>query len=236
MLLGLWAVPTWAGVWLCVAALGAFLSHQPLKLALADLRRRQRYPRTAWAVGFTLLYGGVALTAFILALLTAQHAFWVPLLLAAPLALAQLWYDIRSKGRALIPELCGALALGSLVAALALAAGWAITAALALWCLLAAKAVGAIFYVSARLRLERGVAVSPKPTWIVHTGAFFLVAGLAAAGLAPWLSLLAFGVLAARAFLGLSHYRRPTRTAVIGMRELGFSLLTVACTAIGLQI
>ncbi|MCU0495214.1 MAG: YwiC-like family protein [Chloroflexaceae bacterium] len=233
ILLGLWVAPTVAGGWLSLAALGAFLSHQPLKLALADLRRGKRYPRTPWAVAFTLFYGCAALLGLILATLTAQHAFWPPLLLAAPLAFVQLWYDMRNKGRTLMPELCGALALGSLAAALALVAGWSWALALALWLVLAAQAGSAIVYVTTRLRLERGKPASPMLTWLAHAVALLLVGGLVSAGLVSWLVLVAFVALTARAGWGLSPYRRPTRTAIIGVQELAWSMLTVACVAIG---
>jgi hypothetical protein len=49
ILLGLWVAPSITGVWLGLAALGAFLSRQPLKLTLGDRRRGKRYPRTMWA-------------------------------------------------------------------------------------------------------------------------------------------------------------------------------------------
>ena len=88
ILLGLWVAPSVSGACLGVASLAVFLARQPAGLALGDWRRGRRYPRTAWAAGFALGYVLVALSAFACAWVTARGAFWLPLALAAPLALA----------------------------------------------------------------------------------------------------------------------------------------------------
>ena len=233
ILLGLWVAPSLAGVWLGLAALGAFLAQQPLKLTVGDWRKGRRYARTAWAERFSLLYGLVALAAFVLAIAGARASFWLPLGLAAPLAVVQLYYDVSNRGRAFIPELLGAAALGAVAAAMALAAGWATAPALALWGILLTRALVSIVYVRARLRLERGQTIAAAPVWVVHLLGLLALAGLAFGSLIPWLAVLALLVLLIRAVAGLSSYRRAVRARTVGFQELGYGLLTVTLTALG---
>jgi hypothetical protein len=233
LLLGLWVAPSVAGLWLGMAATGAFLAQQPLKLALSDWRKNRRYPRTTWAERFALLYLSIAAIGFVLALLTAAGSFWLPLVIAAPLVLVQLIYDAQNRGRKLLPELSGAGALGALASAIALAAGWPVALSLALWLILLARAVGSIFYVRARLRLERSQAVSSLPVLAAHIGALLLVTALAWFQLAPWLAAIAMVVLLVRAIYGLSARRRPAQPKIIGFQEMGYGILLVALTAAG---
>ena len=72
--------------------------------------------RTTVALGFVVLYGSAAAVGLGVAA-GGQPGWWLPLAAAAPLALAQLAYDARLQGRQLLPELLGAVALGSVVAA-----------------------------------------------------------------------------------------------------------------------
>lgn len=236
IILGLWVAPSVAGVWLSLAALGVFLTRQPLKLALGDRQRGKRYPRTAWAERFVALYSVSALLAFLAAWLTTAHPFWLPLLLAAPLALVQFRYDLLKQSRSLLAEICGANALASLASALALCGGWHIVPALLLWLLLALKATTAIIYVRARIRLARTIPTARASVYLAHAIALAAVAGLAAIGLVPWLATIAFGVLLGRAVIGLLPHSLATPTAIVGVQELGFSLLTVAAIAGGFMI
>lgn len=227
-LLGLLLVPHWAGLALAGAALAALLAQHPVSLWLADRRRGVRYPRTRLAGAWGLAYSSAALVPLVVVLaLTDTRAWLVPLLVAAPLALVQLTFDVRHQGRHLLAELSGACALGGLASSIALAGTWPTAAAWALWGLLAARTLPSILYVRARLRLERNEATPTLPVWLAHIGALALALALAAAGLAPWLSLVAFALLLARAGLGLSAWRKPVKATVIGFRELGFGLLTV---------
>ncbi len=236
ILLGLWVAPSPAGVWLGLSALGAFLTRQPLKLALADWRRGKRSLRTVWAERFGLLYGALTLLAFLVAWNVSAHPFWAPLLVAAPLAIIQFRFDLLKQSRALTAELCGAAALSVLTSSIAQAGGWAIGPALLLALLLALQAVTAIVYVGARLRLARGAPARRAPIHLLHLAALGTVSGLAWFDLTPWLSVAAFALLALRAWLGLLPRSLKTPTPLVGVQELGFSLLTVAAIAIGGQL
>jgi hypothetical protein len=193
IILGLWVAPSVAGFWLSLAALGAFLTRQPLKLALGDRQRGKRHPRTAWAERFVTLYGIGALLAFLAAWLTTAHPFWLPLLLAAPLALVQFRYDLLKESRSLLAEVCGAHALAALAAALVLCGGWQTIPALLLWFLLALKATAAIIYVRARIRQARNVPAARAPVYLTHASALAAVVGLAEVNLVPWLAAIAVG-------------------------------------------
>lgn len=233
ILLGLLLAPSAAGLWLAVSALGAFLAQQPLKLALSDRQKRRRYPRSVWAERIAAFYIGAAALGLMAALFTAGHTFWLALVLAAPLALVQLYYDAKNRGREFIPELFGAGALGAVASAVVLAGGWPVGVALALWAILLARALGSIVYVRARLRLERRQAINKTRVWTAHGLGLVVVGALAIFGVAPWLAVLALAILLMRALAGLSAYRQPVVAKTVGFQEMGYGLLTVVLTAVG---
>ncbi|HUG52079.1 MAG TPA: YwiC-like family protein [Vicinamibacteria bacterium] len=123
--------PTLAGLGIALAALGAFLLRHPLKLALFDWRRGTRSPRTRVALSVAAAYAILAFLGLALAVPSAPAVTWLPVALAAPLALVQLWYDVRRQGRSLAPELAASVALGASAPALMLAGGWSAAAGLA---------------------------------------------------------------------------------------------------------
>jgi hypothetical protein len=232
-LLGLLVAASGAGLALVAAALAALLLQTPLSLVLADLRRGRRYPRTALAWRFVAGYGTALLLALALALALAGTATVVlPALFAAPLVAVQLWFDARHRARELLPEIAGAVAIGSLAACVALAGGWSSLPALGLWALLAARTVPTIVYVRARLRLERGEAVARAPTWVSHGLALAGVAVAAGTGAVAWPLTLAYAGLGLRAVLGVSSRRAHVPAKVIGFRELGLGVLVVGAIAV----
>ena len=233
LVMGLLLAPTLAGLGLAVAALGAFLVRHPLKLALSDWWRGTRYPRTMLAARVAAVYATFALCGLALAVWRAPAAAWLPVLVAAPLGLLQLWYDARLQGRQLLPELLGGVALGAGASALMLAGGWAMAPALAAWALLAAKAVASVVYIRARLRLDRGQPASRGPGVLAHVAALGLAVTLALFGWGPWLGVAAFTVLLARAAHGLSSWHRRVRPQVVGFTELAYGTLTALLLCIG---
>lgn len=236
ILLGLMAAPSAAGGWIGLAALGVFLLHQPLRMVLKDRLKGKRYARTMWAERFTALYGLAALIGFGLALLNTQHPFWIPLVLAVPFALVQLRYEALNRGRELLPEIAGALALLWTVSVMTLAAGWPLLESVAVWAVLAARTVTSIGYVRARIRLEKGELIEMRPVMLVHLLALIGLAVLALLRLIPALALVAFLILFGRAAYGLSRYRKPARAKTIGFQEMAYGLLYVIVTAIGCRL
>jgi len=232
-LLGLLVAWSSAGVALVIAGLAAIVLQTPLSLALSDVRRRRVYPRTGLAWRFVALYGVILGAAVAVAIVLAgTPAILVPALIAVPLALGQLWFDAHGRSREFAPEVLGALAIGSLAACIAVAAGWSIVAALGLWALLAARSVPTIAYVRARLRLERGHTVDPTRVWAMHLLALALVAVAVAFTDLAWLVLVPYVALAGRAALGVSRLRVSVPAKVIGFRELGFGVALVALLAL----
>ena len=233
LLLGLVLAPTSAGGFISLGALGAFLARHPLKLILNDLLRGRGSPRLRPALAFVAGYGVLALLGFGLAYRAGAARSFLPLLAAFPLALLQLHYDARNRGRNLVPEMVGALAPGALASAVLMAGGWALGPALVPWLLLALKAATSILYVRARLRLDRGGAADRGVVWISHGAAIALAAAFAAAGRGPWLAAVAFAALALRSGFGLSALRKPIRPQRLGFQEVGYGLLTVLLLATG---
>lgn len=235
VLLGMLVAPSPAGAWLGVAAFGAFLSRHPLKLVIGDLRRGRSFPRTIQAAQVAAGYLLVALVAMVAAWLTRSGDFWPALAAAAPFGLFTLVEDARGRSRALLPEIAGAVAMASLAPAIALAAGWAMPAALGLWLVLAARSLASIPYVRVMVLRSHLRPGAPEPsTWPAHAGSVVGLAAVTAAaatGIAPWLSVPALALLAVRGFTGLREEGIPAR--VLGWREIGFGLGTVALTALG---
>lgn len=237
LLLGLLVAASWAGLWLSLAAIGAFLLSPPLTLAIKDRRKGKRYDRTKLAERFALGYALLAGGAFALAVLTAANYRWLlPVAAALPLAGVHLYYTLRSDARALLPEVGGALAFGAVAPAIALLAGWQMPQALALWALVAARVVGSILYVRARLKLEHGKPTSRLPVHLTDGLALLALALLVSGGLLPATVLVGMVVLLGRALLGLSRWRKPTPAKWIGLREIFYGLFFVGLAALGYRL
>jgi hypothetical protein len=236
LLLGLLVAPSAAGLGVALLAVGGFLTHHPAKLLLAD-RRRGAAPtrRTSAALGFVALYLSVSGVGLVVAA-RGQPGWWVPLAVAAPLAGVQLAYDARLQSRQLLPEIMGAVALGSVAAAEIRAAGLALATGLAAWSLVAAKAAGAVLYVRARLRHDRGLAAQRTTAVAFHLGAVVQAVLLARAGYGPWLAVPAFALLLARAAYGLWRVHPRVRPQVVGIHEMAYGLSFVLLLAVGYAI
>lgn len=233
VVLGLLLAPSVAGLCLAAFTMGAFLARHPFKLAVGDYRRGRRFPRTALAERFALLYAGIAALSFLAAIKTSQQGFLLPLLLAAPLAAVQLIYDGMGRSRALAPELAGSIAMAAIASGIALAGGWPRPLAFGLWAILAARVVPTILYVRAKLKLLHGKHAPALPVMAAHILAVALMAALARSGIVPFLALIALLVLLLRAVLGLSKHSKPLTAKGVGLRELGFGAMTVAAAGLG---
>jgi YwiC-like protein len=232
VLLGLLVAPSRAGLGVAAAGIGAFLLHHPLKLVWRDRRARRRLPRTRVALRFAGLYSAIALAGIAIAGQGAE-GWWVPLAMAAPLAVAQFRRDVALRGRRLAPELMAAAAFGALAAAILRAAGLPGTVALASWALLAAQAISAVLYVRTRLRLARGGAERRASPVLSHLLACSLAIGLWRAGLAPWTAPWAFAALLFRAIHGTSRNRGHERPERVGALEAAYGTAAVIALAAG---
>jgi hypothetical protein len=233
VLLGLLAAPSVAGLLFAVASLGGFLLHQPLKTAIKDRIAGRRAFRTVWAERFAALYAACAVLGLTGAVALGGWSFLPPLALVTILASVQFVWDARNRSRALVPELCGAAALGGIATCVAVLDGWTLAPAAGLWLVLAARSLPSIVYVRERLLLDRGKPIARGTTVGSHATAIVVVAAAAWLGVAPWASVAAMVLLLARAVHGLSAHRVGSRPAVVGVQEMAFGLLTVLLTAFG---
>ncbi len=229
-LLGLlvaWSVP---GLALGVAAMVGFVARTPLKLVLVDRFRHRRLDRTRLAA---LVAAGELLivTALVVYAAIAGQSFWAPLAVAAPLVALELWFDMRSRSRRLIPELAGSIGIGSIATAIALAAGASMNLAWGLWVVIAARSVAAIPYVRTQILRTRS---RPGPRW--HSDIAQLIAVAVAllgwtVGMVPSAAVVAIAVLAAIHLVAVRL--APRRAVVIGIQQLIFGIAVVLATAIG---
>jgi hypothetical protein len=226
--LGLLVAPSIAGLYLALSAVGFFLARHPLTLVV--LNRKRSSPRTALARRFAALYLTIGAASFVAALLFTQHAFVLPLLIAAPLALVQVAHDWTGRRRVLLSELAGAIAISSLATAMALAEGWSTRASFVLWAIMVAREVPAILYVRACLRRVRACEASPLPMIVAHLLAIAAATGLAIVNAAsPW-AVIALTLLAVRALVGFAKAKMVTPKQ-LGFSEIAFGAMTVIVVA-----
>src|SRR3954454_371201 len=82
-----------AGVFVSIAFLGAFLMRQPLKVLLAERAAGRRMPQGEVARRYIVIFAAVFAIGAIGAVVFSQAVNFLPLLLAAPLAAIQIYYD-----------------------------------------------------------------------------------------------------------------------------------------------
>jgi hypothetical protein len=232
VLLGILVNSSWAGIVIGIATFLAFLARTPLKISLVDRHRRRTLGRTRMArrvaaIEVTMLLGLAALTP----LLADGLAFLWPLLLAAPLVAIELWYDIRSRSRRLIPELAGTVGVASVAAAIVLADGSPDRLAAGLWCVAAARAIAAVAFVRVQLRRSKS---QPHTLWL--SDGFQLLA-LAAVGVGWLLNAISAAGAIAIGILALVHtvlVRRPVPAVpILGAQQVVLGLAVVLTAALG---
>jgi len=232
VLLGLLVAPSVAGGELGAAAVLAFLARTPLKVVLVDRWRNRRLRRTLLAervaAAELVLLGGLV----ILAALRAGREWWAPFLVAAPLVGVELWFDMRSRSRRLLPELCGAVGIASAAAAMARAggAGWSVS--IGLWVVLSARSIGSIPFARAQVQRIKGHAVHRRGVDLAQGGALAAVLAGWAAGAVPVAAVAAIGVVAACQLWWVRV--RPPAVAVLGAAQLvvGIAIVLVTASAI----
>jgi hypothetical protein len=231
VMLGLLVQPSWSGGLLGTAALFAFLARTPLKLLVGDRRRARRLPRTVVAERFAALYLLGLAGAGAGSVVTARAPFWIPLAVAAPLVAVAFAYDVRSLSRRLVPELLGAVGIGSVAGAIVLAGGGGGGVAAGMWLVVAARAAAAILHVRVQLRRAKQQPMRRLQNDLTQAAAVVAVAGGAIAGVVPVAGLIA---VAAVSGLHVVLVRRPPpATPIIGAQQVVFGLTVVLATGLG---
>jgi hypothetical protein len=174
----------------------------------------------------------VALAALVgVAVVLAGAAWMIPLAVAVPLFGVELWFDARSRSRRLLPELCGAIGIAAIVAAIVVADGGSGPLAIALWTVLAARAVASVTFARTQVLRLRAGSSSTIASDVAQA------AGVAIA-VAAWFVDASVGVGAlcviAIVAVQLAWSRGPARPAkVVGIWQMVFGLVVVAGAAIG---
>lgn len=231
ILLGLLVMPSWAGVGLGIFALAAFFTRHPLKLWLSDVRKGKRFPRTVPARNFALLYGATAFLGLLMAVVFAKEAFWWPLAAALPLIGIQLWFDAHNQSRNLLPELSGAMAMGSVAAGIGLAGGLEPSLAIGLWLVLAMRAFAAIHYARVQVMRARRQTARFGPAYVAEAVAVGILILTSFVGYTSWLSAVALALLIPFSLYTFS--RPPVPAKVVGWSQMVFGLLLVVLSVIG---
>ena len=235
ILLGLLVAFSPSGVAIAAAALLAFLARTPLKLAMIDRRRDRRLPRSVLARRIGAVEVAAIVVLGVLALVVAGWQWTVPVAVALPLFGLELWYDVRSRGRRLVPELSGAVGMGAIAAAIVVAGDGSVRLAVAAWLVLAARSIGAIPFIRAQIaRLHRGVANSRSSELFQILA---VAVGAVAAVIDPAVLPGSIAVLA----IAVAHLvwgrRSPVPAAkVLGLRQMAIGFVLVAVTAIGVAL
>jgi hypothetical protein len=234
VLLGLLIAPSVSGVLIGVAAFVAFVARTPLKLTLIDARRGRWLDRSRLALTIVVAELAVLAVLGILASMGAGADWLVPVLAASPLIAVEMWFEVRSRGRRLLPELCGAVAISSVAAAIIVAADGSARLAAGAWLVLAARAVATIPFVRlqiARLRRHRGRTLA-----VDVVQGFAVATAVVTVGIEHRLAAGCAGVAALAVVQSMWVRRPPVQAKVLGLWQLAFGLALVALTATGFWV
>lgn len=231
VLLGLIVAWSGAGVALGIAAFTAFLLRTPAKLVAVDVRRGRWIDRSRLALRIAIMELVVLGSAAASAVALAGWSWLPPLVIAGPLVAIEVSFDIRSRGRRLRPELCGAVGIAAVAASIVLATGRGGGLAIGVWLVLAARAVGAIPFVRVQImRLRRGRG----PVWQSDVAQMTSVAVATVAVVADRRMVAGLvGVVMLAVMQSVWVRRAPIPAKQVGLRQMAMGLALVAVTAVG---
>jgi hypothetical protein len=144
------------------------------------------------------------------------------------------WYEMRSRGRRLVPELAGAVGVCSVVTMVVLADGGGVRLAVGAWLLLGARAVTSIPYVRAMITRLHGRAQPKVLCAVADVTALASVVTAAVLDRALIIGCAAMVlVIIIQRFGGRGSVPRPV---VIGVRQMTMGVAVVVATAIGTHV
>lgn len=197
-------------------------------------------PRRRQALAWLAIWGAVAAASLLPVLARVPSRLLAGLGLFAGLLLATRLWALRARVDHSLPiELLGVAALATAgPLAHVVAVGRLEPTAILVWILLVLYFAGGTTYVRMRLALTRGrrlgrpaARAAVRSCLAYHLLLLVIAPALAAAGLVPWASLLAFAPALSRAGLGL---RRPA--ASLDARRLGWSEVALAGVFVALLV
>jgi YwiC-like protein len=237
IVLGVLVAPSLGGLFIAAGAFACFLARHPIKLAVGDRRKKRILKRTSLADRFALFYVTLAFVFFAIAIMKANREFLLPVIIAGPLVLIQVLYDVRGHSRRLVPEIAGALAVSSIATAIALAGGWPKPTAYALWIIVACRHVPTILYLRVLLsrRRQRQQVTVNGPVIAVQLLALIAVLVLLFFRIAPVFAVIVFTILFVRAVVGLFNHTALTPKK-LGISEIAFGAFAVLAIGAGYRL
>jgi hypothetical protein len=226
--------PSAAGLLLAAATMLAFLARTPLRVVLVDRRRGNRRDRTVLAGRILAAEAAVLVGLATGATLLGDPRWWWAVAAAAPLVALELWFDVRSRSRRLVPELAGAVGVCASAAAVVLAGGGDASLAVAVALIPAARAVTSIPHVRAliaRLHHRQG---GLRTALAADAAATAIAVGAIAVDPRSALGAAAVGVAIAFQRLGARLPIPPPK--IIGLRQMALGFAVVAATAVGVHL
>ena len=226
--LGLLVAPSLGGAALALAAIAGFFSRRPAKAVAFPGSSARRGAPAALA-----LLGSCAATGlWEAALLCGIRSLW-PLLLAAPLAVLYLIFDLRREARAATAEIAGCAAFSLVPASLASLGGWTAGPALALAAVMCARSVPTVMALRSAVRIGKGERASRLAPVVAALAALGMLGLLASLALVPWATTVLSLLLVVRSVI-LAR-TRPVGPAVrtLGVTEaaIGAAYVTAAALA-----
>jgi len=165
------------------------------------------------------------------AVVLANDPFWAPALVAGPLILVELWFEMRSRGRRLAPELAGAVGVCSVAAMIVLADGGSGRLAAGLWLVLAARVATSIPHMRGLIARLHGRTYRDAGT--VVSDCVAIAGAVAAVSLDRGLFVGAIAVAAVVVIQRIATRGPLQRATVLGIRQTAMGLGVVVATAAG---
>jgi len=165
------------------------------------------------------------------AMLAEDGSWWIPAVVAVPMLVLALWYDMRSRSRRLVPELTGSIAIASVAAMGAVAGGEAWPLATGLWLVLGARILTSIPHVRHEIGRLHGRAASRGEPTVGDVAAIAVAA--AAVVMDGSLLLGSVAILGVIVVQRIAAARPPVRARLLGARQMALGLAVVAATAAG---